>query len=261
MPQIEPQVRHIVARILEIDVEQVQLDRHFVNDLGANSLDIVELMMALEERFGVEIPDHMADEVRTVGDVVSFLRRLTHDGDAPSAPAPVAASGAGADPSAASVDPYAGLEVVAIASDHAGFSLKEALKGVLHDLGFIIRDLGPSDASAVDYPHFAAKVAQSVVSCDSRWGVLVCGTGIGMSIAANKFAGVRATIVHTELEARLARQHNDVNVLCFGGRVLGTEQAASALKAFAAASFDEGDDGRNARRLNQIEAFERAPHA
>jgi ribose 5-phosphate isomerase B len=262
MPQIEAQVRAIVAKILEIDVEQVQLDRHFINDLGANSLDIVELMMALEERFGVEVPDHMADEVRTVGDVVAFIRRLSGaTADAPphadpSAPAPVPAADLGSEPPSA----FDALDVVAIGSDHAGFTLKEALKGALHDLGFAVRDLGPSDPAPVDYPDFAAKVARSVASGDSRWGVLVCGTGIGMAIAANKVAGVRATILHTELEARLARQHNDVNVVCFGGRVVGSEQALSALKAFAAATFDEGDDGRHARRLDQIRSLERALH-
>jgi ribose 5-phosphate isomerase B len=253
MPQIEDTIRRMIARILEIDIDQVQLDRHFINDLGANSLDIVELIMALEESFHIEIPDNMADEVRTVGDVVAYARRLIQG----SAPDPSAAPAKAPDAKLAAVVGGVVRVDVIIGSDHAGFSLKEALKGVLNDLGLTCRDAGPSDGSVVDYPVFAGRVAQAVAKGEAGFGVLVCGSGVGMAIAANKVAGVRAAVLHTELEARLARQHNNLNVACFGARLTGSEQAIAALKAFLQGQFDAGDDGRHQRRIDQIGALER----
>src|SRR5688572_9012094 len=110
---------------------------------------------------------------------------------------------------------------VAIGSDHAGFRLKEQLKSALEELGFDFEDLGTVDENSCDYPDFAHAVAGGVASGRYRYGVLVCGTGIGMSYAANRHRGVRAAVCTESYAARMAREHNDANVLCMGARVVG----------------------------------------
>jgi ribose 5-phosphate isomerase B len=115
-------------------------------------------------------------------------------------------------------------------------------------------DLGTDALESVDYPDFAAAVAEGIADGRYRLGILVCGTGIGMSIAANKFAGVRAAVCRGEFEARLARAHNDANVLCLGGRVTGPGVAVAAVDVFLAAEFE---GGRHARRISKIAALER----
>lgn len=234
---IDDKIRKIIASILEIELQQVQPAMHFVNDLGANSLDIVELIMALEEHLDIEIPDEMAEEVETVGDVIEYAAGLSGKTFA----------------RASQETPRA---LIAIGSDHAGFNLKEALKSELHLLGLTLRDMGPCDAAPVDYPDFAIKVAEAVREGQCQIGILICGTGIGMAITANKVPGVRAALLHTEHEARLARMHNDANVVCFGARIIGSEQARACLKAFLNAEYDPGDDGRHQRRLDRVAELE-----
>ncbi len=142
---------------------------------------------------------------------------------------------------------------VIFGSDHAGLVLRAEAIRVAREKGLEVEDLGPFSADAVDYPDYARAVAQAVASGASRFGVLVCGTGIGMSIAANKVKGVRAAHCTTEYEARMARAHNDANVLCLGGRVLGVGQAASVVEAFLAQTFE---GGRHQRRVDKISAME-----
>ncbi len=129
---------------------------------------------------------------------------------------------------------------IAAGSDHAGRQLKDALVAHLRDGGHEVTDLGTHDDGSVDYPDFGRAVGLAVVSGDANAGVAVCGTGIGISIAANKVSGVRAALVHDETTAALARQHNDANVVCFGGRTTGVETARRSLDAFLAASFEGG---------------------
>jgi RpiB/LacA/LacB family sugar-phosphate isomerase len=143
---------------------------------------------------------------------------------------------------------------VVIASDHAGYRLKQELVGRLCDAGDEVEDLGPADERRVDYPDFAVAVAERVAREPGLRGVLVCGTGIGMAIAANKVAGVRAAVVDNEFSARLARQHNDVNVLCVGARVLAPDRAAGVVRAWLDAVFQ---GGRHQDRLDKISALER----
>jgi len=140
-------------------------------------------------------------------------------------------------------------ETVAIAADHGGFDLKSVLVPELRALGNEVLDLGTMSGDAVDYPDFAEAVARAIREGRAARGVLVCGTGIGMSIAANRHREIRAALCHDALTARLARQHNDANVLVLGGRLLGPELAKDCLRVFLTTSFD---GGRHARRVAKL---------
>jgi len=138
---------------------------------------------------------------------------------------------------------------IAVASDHAGFDLKEILKRDLTEAGHQVLDLGTHSTASVDYPDFAKAVADAVASGRAEKGVLVCGTGIGMSIAANRNPKVRAAVVHDVTSAHLARGHNDANVVTFGQRLLGVEVAREALKVFLQTPFE---GGRHASRVAKL---------
>jgi ribose 5-phosphate isomerase B len=137
-----------------------------------------------------------------------------------------------------------------VASDHAGFALKEHLKGVLDRLGIAYEDMGTASEASCDYPDFAHRVAEAVGSGKADRGLLVCGTGQGMVMAANRHRGVRAALPHDEQTARLSREHNDSNVLALGGRVLSPERAEAILKVWLETGFL---GGRHAQRVAKIE--------
>jgi ribose 5-phosphate isomerase B len=139
---------------------------------------------------------------------------------------------------------------VALAADHAGFALKEELKAELAVLGLDCLDLGTDGLDSVDYPDFGRAVADALVGGRADRGVIVCGTGIGISIAANRVGGVRAAVCHDATTARLAREHNDANVLALGARIIGVEVAKDCLRAFLSASFDGGE--RHLRRVVKL---------
>lgn len=142
---------------------------------------------------------------------------------------------------------------IGLGADHAGYALKAVLADHLAARGHAVVDYGTRDpAVSVDYPDFAEAVGRAVVAGEVDLGVLVCGTGIGMSIAANKVRGVRAALVHDVTTARLAREHNDANVLALGGRLLGTTLATECVEAFLGARFED----RHRRRLDRIAALE-----
>lgn len=143
---------------------------------------------------------------------------------------------------------------IAAGADHAGRSLKDLLVEHLCAHGHEVEDLGTHTDDRVDYPDFGAAVARRVVSGGADLGLAVCGTGIGISIAANKVPGARAALVHDVTTARLARQHNDANVICLGERTTGPETARQALDAFLAAGFE---GGRHVGRLGKISDLER----
>jgi ribose 5-phosphate isomerase B len=138
-------------------------------------------------------------------------------------------------------------------SDHAGLALRAEAVKVAKEAGFVVEDLGPFSGESVDYPDYARQVGEAVASGRARLGVLVCGTGIGMSIAANKVKGVRAAHCSTEYEARMARAHNDANVLCVGERVVGLGLGAAVVKAFLETPFE---GGRHARRIEKMTRME-----
>ena len=139
---------------------------------------------------------------------------------------------------------------VAIASDHAGFDLKQKLVDILTARADVeVTDLGPNSATRCDYPDYAAAVAKAVQSGQAMRGILVCGSGIGVSIAANRFEGVRAALAHNAVTARLSRAHNDANVLCLGSRLVGDVIAEAAVDAFLTQEFEQG---RHADRLAKI---------
>ena len=142
---------------------------------------------------------------------------------------------------------------IAIASDHAGNVLRKHIVSWLAERSHEVVDMGPQEDGSVDYPDFAQQVARSVQggSCDS--GILICGSGMGMSIAANRFSGVRAALCREELSARMARLHNDANILVLGERFTGVSLAEAILEAWFAASFE---GGRHQRRVSKIEQTE-----
>lgn len=141
--------------------------------------------------------------------------------------------------------------MIAIASDHGGLELKNQVRLWLEELGAEVLDMGCDGSASVDYPDYAEKVARAVAEGRAERGVLVCGTGIGMSIAANRFRGVRATLVHDAFTARMSRQHNDSNVLVLGGRVLGVEVARDIVALWYTTPY-EGD--RHQRRLDKLDS-------
>ena len=143
---------------------------------------------------------------------------------------------------------------LAVGSDHAGIELKMAVAEHLRAAGHDVADLGTHDASSVDYPDYGAAVGRAVVGGQADLGVAVCGSGIGIAIAANKVPGVRAATVHDATSARLAREHNDANVLCLGQRLTGVQVALDAVDAWLAASFG---GGRHQGRVDKISALER----
>ena len=143
---------------------------------------------------------------------------------------------------------------IAIGSDHAGFNLKQRLASDLTDLGHKVIDLGSHSTDRVDYPDYGEAVGRAVVSGDADTGVCVCGSGIGIAMAANKVGGVRAVTVHDAITARLAREHNDANVICFGKRLIAEEVATEALRAWLDAEFE---GGRHVGRVAKLDAIGR----
>lgn len=142
---------------------------------------------------------------------------------------------------------------IALASDHAGFAEKERLKPLLRELGLEFEDLGPVSEESVDYPDYARKVAERVASGEAEQGVLVCGSGTGMAIAANKVAGVRAAVAWSEEIARLARQHNDANVLSIGARTTPEGEIQKIVRAWFETNFDGGRHAERVEKIKQIE--------
>lgn len=150
---------------------------------------------------------------------------------------------------------------IALASDHAGFEEKERLKPLLTELGIEFNDLGSVSEESVDYPDYARKVAEEVSHGRVEQGLLVCGSGAGMAIAANKVPGVRAAVAWSEETARLAREHNDANVLAVGARTKSLDDIPTILRAWFSAKFDGGRHARRVEKITEIEQEELAEHA
>jgi ribose 5-phosphate isomerase B len=138
---------------------------------------------------------------------------------------------------------------IALASDHAGFALKDELAAWLRDSGHIVIDLGTNGPDSVDYPQFGARLAKAVADGDAERGIAVCGSGIGISIAVNRNPGCRCARVDDPLSARLAREHNDANVLALGARLIGADMARACVTEFLGTDFAAG---RHQRRVDQL---------
>lgn len=140
-------------------------------------------------------------------------------------------------------------ETIAIASDHAGVELKDLLAAEIVSMGHAVLDLGTGGTASVDYPDFANALAAALADGRAKRGVLICGTGIGIAMAANRHRHVRAAVCHDAVSARLARAHNDANVLALGARLIGVEVAKDCLRTFLATAFEGGRHGRRVAKL------------
>ena len=143
---------------------------------------------------------------------------------------------------------------IVVGSDHAGFRAKETIKKYLESAGYQVEDVGTHSEESVDYPDFGKAVGERVAAGNDTLGVAVCGTGIGISIAANKVEGIRAALAHDSLTARRAREHNDANVLALGGKVVGEDEAIAIVQEFLSARFA---GGRHQRRIDKISEMDR----
>lgn len=142
---------------------------------------------------------------------------------------------------------------ITVGSDHAGFELKQIVIAHLKERGLDVIDVGTDSADSCDYPEFAGAVCRNIQNGVTELGILVCGTGIGMSIAANKYRGIRAAACSDTFSARLTRQHNNANVLCFGARVVGAGVACDLVDSFLDAAFE---GGKHQRRVDMLTAIE-----
>ncbi|ALJ35428.1 ribose 5-phosphate isomerase B [Azospirillum brasilense] len=142
------------------------------------------------------------------------------------------------------------MTTIAIASDHAGYEMKAQIASWLADAGYEVLDLGCNGPESVDYPDFATALAAAINDKRAARGVLICGSGIGISIAANRHPGIRAALVHDVTTARLARQHNDANVVALGARIIGAEIAKDCVDAFLKTDFEGGE--RHSRRIAKM---------
>jgi len=143
--------------------------------------------------------------------------------------------------------------LIAIGSDHAGFEMKQEIIGVLTELNHEYIDFGTDAPQSVDYPDFGEKVSSAVSSGKVIFGILICGTGIGMSIVANKFANVRAALCNELFSARMSRQHNDANILVLGGRIIGKDLAKEIVRTWLSTSFESGRHLSRIRKITLIE--------
>jgi ribose 5-phosphate isomerase B len=143
---------------------------------------------------------------------------------------------------------------IAIASDHAGFHLKVEILAFLEESGHQVKDYGAEDSSPVDYPDFGRRVAEAIAGGLQDRGILICGTGVGMSMTANKVPGIRAALCAECFTARSSREHNDANVLCLGGRVIGVGLASDIVKVWLTSEFSEEE--RHRRRLDKVASIE-----
>jgi ribose 5-phosphate isomerase B len=143
---------------------------------------------------------------------------------------------------------------IALGADHAGFELKEKIKQHLVTQGFEVNDRGTHSSESVDYPDFARMVGEDVSASKANWGILVCGAGIGMAIAANKVPGIRAANIHSEIEAQLSREHNNANVLALGGRMLDEGTAVRIVDRWLNTAFGGGRHQRRIDKISEIEA-------
>ena len=147
------------------------------------------------------------------------------------------------------------MDLIVIASDHGGFSLKVDIVSFLKELGYEVNDMGPKNQNSVDYPDYGIRIAQAVTQNTNSRGIVICGTGIGMSIVVNRFTGIRGTLCSDLYTAKLCREHNDSNILIMGGRVVGYGLAREIVKVWLSTPFE---GGRHQKRLDKINQFDKS---
>ena len=147
------------------------------------------------------------------------------------------------------------MDLISIASDHGGFSLKVDVVLFLNELGYEVNDMGPKNQNSVDYPDYGIRIAQAVTQNTNSRGIVICGTGIGMSIVVNRFTGIRGTLCSDLYTAKLCREHNDSNILIMGGRVVGYGLAREIVKVWLSTPFE---GGRHQKRLDKINQFDKS---
>ena len=145
------------------------------------------------------------------------------------------------------------MDIIAVASDHGGFDLKKDVIGLLMELGYKVNDMGPENSNSVDYPDYGISLARAVADKKVSRGIVICGTGIGMSIVVNRFPGIRGTLCSDVYTAKLCREHNDSNILIMGGRVVGHGLAREIVKVWLGTPFE---GGRHQKRLDKITQFD-----
>lgn len=144
--------------------------------------------------------------------------------------------------------------IIAIGSDHGGYNLKEEIKKMLTEQNVEFRDFGTHSAESIDYPEVSQKVGQAVVAGECTRGIIICGTGIGVCIAANKLKGIRAALCHDVFSAQMSREHNDANILTMGERVIGPGLAGMIVKTWLTTEFAGGRHGRRVDKISKLEA-------
>jgi ribose 5-phosphate isomerase B len=145
------------------------------------------------------------------------------------------------------------MDLISIASDHGGFSLKLDIVSFLNELGYEVKDMGPKNQKSVDYPDYGIRIAQVVIQNAGSRGILICGTGIGMSIVVNRFPGIRGTLCSDLYTAKLCREHNDSNILIMGGRIVGHGLAREIVSVWLNTPFDGGRHQKLLDKINQLD--------
>jgi ribose 5-phosphate isomerase B len=145
------------------------------------------------------------------------------------------------------------MELIGIASDHGGFDLKENIVSFLSELGYELSNMGPDNSNSVDYPDYALKIAQAITKNKVSRGIVICGTGIGMSIVVNRFPGIRGSLCSDVFTAKLSREHNDSNILIMGGRVVGHGLAKEIVKVWLNTPFEGGRHQKRLDKINQLD--------
>ncbi|MBT4374859.1 MAG: ribose 5-phosphate isomerase B [Nitrospina sp.] len=145
------------------------------------------------------------------------------------------------------------MDLISIASDHGGFSLKLDIVSFLNELGYEVKDMGPKNQKSVDYPDYGIRIAQVVTQNTGSRGILICGTGIGMSIVVNRFPGIRGTLCSDLYTAKLCREHNDSNILIMGGRIVGHGLAREIVSVWLNTPFDGGRHQKRLDKINQLD--------
>lgn len=248
---IQDEIIGFVAEVLEQDARSLKLSDHFVQDLAASSIDIMTLVMRIEQHYGLaETPDEQLMQIATIGDLIALIKSIAA-GDEIDLGGEGELIGGLAQRSFAEDD----FVDIAIASDHAGVELLRKLVIWLRHNGYDVLDLGPEVEHSVDYPDYARQVTDAIKQERAQSGILICGSGLGMSIAANRVEGIRAALVSEPVSARLARQHNDANILCLGSRMIGEQMAQACIDVFLTTPFEPGNDDRHRRRIRRIETL------